>query len=173
MIINVGIKAGTRNLKCYLFYSQFPSIVNLNVGGRHFTTSLSTLTKEPGSLLEAMFRGDKPISMDQDGRYFIDADPDVFTHILNYLRVDLLPPADKALSVYKHALQFGLDSLATKLDSYAQINGETTLLKNKAQYPDYGTILSQLLTQLIYCDTFTFQLPKPPTLYSKLRTQNL
>ena len=145
----------------YLFYSQFPSIVNLNVGGRHLTTSLSTLTKEPGSLLEAMFKGERPISIDQDGRYFIDADPDAFSHILNYLRVDLLPPAETALSVSKYAVHFRIDSLAKKLGSYAQVHGEKELVRHKAQYPNYENILSSVLASVFYYNTFNFQFPQP------------
>ena len=137
----------------FYFYSQFPPIVNLNVGGRHFMTSLSTLKKEPGSLLAAMFTGDEPISMDSDGRYFIDADPDVFFHILNYLRVDLLPPADKALVVYKSALHFGIKSLSNKLGSYAQVNNQEKLLSESQKFED---ITRQVLELLRRFDTFTF-----------------
>ena len=37
--------------------TRLSSIVNLYVGGRRFTTSLQTLTKDPDSMLAAMFSG--------------------------------------------------------------------------------------------------------------------
>ena len=56
-------------------------IVDLNVGGQHFTTSLATLTSRPDTLLEAMFtRWELP--KDKDGRVFIDRSPQHFSAIL-------------------------------------------------------------------------------------------
>lgn len=79
---------------------QFPSIINLNVGGTHFTTRLSTLLSRSESMLCAMFSGSCPIDRDSDGRYFIDRDGKYFSYILNYLRdpinfvisVETIPP---------------------------------------------------------------------------------
>lgn len=62
------------------------SRVELNVGGVRYTTSLSTLTKEEGSLLQAMFRGQHSITPDTDGSYFIDRDGTNFRYVLNFLR---------------------------------------------------------------------------------------
>jgi len=61
-------------------------IIDINVGGKHFTTSRSTLCSIKGSLLEAMFSGRWDIQKDKKGRYFIDRDPTYFEKILNYLR---------------------------------------------------------------------------------------
>ena len=49
---------------------RFPAIINLNIGGRKFTTNLSTLTKDPNSMLAAMFSGRHPILKNQDGRWW-------------------------------------------------------------------------------------------------------
>jgi len=65
---------------------HFPSKIKLDVGGAHFTTSLSTLTQVGGSLFSGMFSGNIKITPDKDGYYFIDRDPTVFPHILNFLR---------------------------------------------------------------------------------------
>ncbi|KAK7500772.1 hypothetical protein BaRGS_00008016 [Batillaria attramentaria] len=62
------------------------SKVELNVGGVRFTTSISTLTKEEGSLLQTMFKGQHSIQPDADGSYFIDRDGTNFRHVLNFLR---------------------------------------------------------------------------------------
>ena len=64
----------------------FPSIVKLNVGGQHFTTSLQTLTRDPYSMLAAMFSGRHEVQTTEDGSFFIDRDGTYFRFILNYLR---------------------------------------------------------------------------------------
>lgn len=58
------------------------TIVKLNVGGHHFTTSLQTLTKDPNSKLAAMFAGEHI----NNGTFIIDRDGTHFRYILNYLR---------------------------------------------------------------------------------------
>ena len=65
---------------------DFPSIVKLNVGGQHFTTSLQTLTRDPNSMLAAMFSGRHEVQTTEDGSFFIDRDGTYFRFLLNYLR---------------------------------------------------------------------------------------
>lgn len=67
--------------------------ITLNVGGKHFTTSRSTLlAKEPLSMLARMFADDNnmylmnPSATDEAGAYLIDRSPEYFEPILNYLR---------------------------------------------------------------------------------------
>lgn len=62
------------------------SKVELNVGGLRFTTSVSTLMKEEGSLFHMMFKGQHLVTPDADGSYFIDRDGTNFRHVLNFLR---------------------------------------------------------------------------------------
>ena len=62
------------------------STINLNIGGRRFTTSLQTLTKDPDSMLAAMFSGKFEVKPSEDGAFFIDRDGKHFRFILNYLR---------------------------------------------------------------------------------------
>jgi len=59
--------------------------VRLNVGGKSFTTSLSTLTSTP-SMLATMFSGKFDISKDDEGEFFVDRDGTHFGYILNFLR---------------------------------------------------------------------------------------
>ena len=66
-------------------------IITLNVGGRVFSTTLTTLLSHPDSVLARMFSNDgsavmPPAMTDASGHYFIDRDPDAFAVILNYLR---------------------------------------------------------------------------------------
>lgn len=60
--------------------------IQLNVGGQIFVTSRSTLTAHNGSFFEAMFSRRWNTRPEEDGCYFIDRDPCVFGHVLNYLR---------------------------------------------------------------------------------------
>jgi len=61
--------------------------IKLDIGGRRFTTSLTTLKSEPDSFLSAMLSGRYELAADQnDGSYFIDRDGNEFHHILNFLR---------------------------------------------------------------------------------------
>ena len=127
---------------CCLF--QFPNVINLNVGGRHFTTHLSTLTKYPNSMLAVMFSGRHPVPIDPEGRCFIDVNGDVFSHILDFLRTEELPPAKDALKVYKTALYFGLQDLADKLCSHSTQLKES-FLKKHILYGDYPDILNEVI----------------------------
>ncbi len=66
-------------------------VVELNVGGRAFTTTRSTLCKHGDSMLAAMFCGDlEPGQTDVQGRFFIDRNGDLFAVIISYLRGELL-----------------------------------------------------------------------------------
>ena len=66
---------------------HFSDVIKLNVGGQIFETSLTTLQKEPDSMLAAMFsKRFKPLQQ-KEGAYFIDRDGTLFRHILNYLRM--------------------------------------------------------------------------------------
>ncbi|KAL0086540.1 BTB/POZ protein [Phycomyces blakesleeanus] len=67
--------------------------IKLNVGGQYFETSLSTLRRDPNSMLAAMFSGNGMISRDPDGSYFIDRDSTYFRLVLNYLRDLRIPPS--------------------------------------------------------------------------------
>ncbi|XP_033095908.1 BTB/POZ domain-containing protein KCTD16-like [Anneissia japonica] len=70
--------------------SSLPSIsqalAELNVGGREFTTTLSTLRKHSGSVIAEMFADPTILVKDNRGKYFIDRDGDLFRYILDYLR---------------------------------------------------------------------------------------
>jgi hypothetical protein len=73
-------------------------IVRLNVGGKIFDTSLETLQKYPKSLLGAAFNDDmRPAEIDQNGDYFFDRDPELFSFILNFYRTGKLPEVTKEL----------------------------------------------------------------------------
>ncbi|ERF69681.1 hypothetical protein EPUS_03673 [Endocarpon pusillum Z07020] len=64
--------------------------ITLRVGERNFVTALATLTGE-SQFFSSMFSGNWHNTKQPDGSYFIDADPDLFAHILRYLRHNMLP----------------------------------------------------------------------------------
>ena len=65
-------------------------IIELNVGGAKFTTSIQTIQEDDESMLYAMFSGKFNLQVDIKGRYFIDRDYTHFRKILNYLRTGQL-----------------------------------------------------------------------------------
>ncbi len=69
---------------------HFSSKINLDVGGHLFKTSVQTLTKDPNSMLAAMFSGRFEMKPSVDGSFFIDRDGTYFRFILNYLRTGKL-----------------------------------------------------------------------------------
>lgn len=91
-------------------------MVKLDVGGRRYKTSKTTLISRPGTMLERMFSGElSPSTMDEEGWYFIDRDGKVFGHILNFLRSGFFPPStlpavEKEL-IGQEALFYGIPEL--------------------------------------------------------------
>lgn len=73
---------------------QLSPVVQINVGGHLYTTSLSTLRKYPNSKLAGLFSGQPKLPTDGEGRFFIDRDGCHFRAILEFLRSDLLPKED-------------------------------------------------------------------------------
>jgi len=67
---------------------KFPKVLELNVGGHFFSTSIETLTRYPQSMLGVMFSGRHTTTKDKDEKYFIDRDGPAFGVILNFLRTD-------------------------------------------------------------------------------------
>lgn len=63
-----------------------PSIIDINVGGHVYTTSLASLTRYPDSMLGVMFSGRRPVAKDSRGCFFIDRDGPMFRYVLNFLR---------------------------------------------------------------------------------------
>ncbi|KAL8611223.1 hypothetical protein ACOMHN_013654 [Nucella lapillus] len=96
--------------------------VHLNVGGKLFATTVSTLTRTDGqSMLARMFtHGDVEwqSAVDDTGAYLIDRSPLYFEPILNYLRHGQLV-LDKSVNpqgVLEEAKFFGLSSLIEQLE---------------------------------------------------------
>ncbi|CAF1196217.1 unnamed protein product [Rotaria sordida] len=96
---------------------MFPNVIDLNVGGFYYTTSLSTLRKYEDSMLAVMFSGRYNLVRDKTGRIFIDRDGRFFGHILNYIRCNQMPTESIALDVLHEAEFFCISSLIVKLEN--------------------------------------------------------
>lgn len=89
---------------------SFP--IKLDVGGKVYKTSLSTLTKED-SMLSRMFSGQgfSP-EKDQDGCFFIDRPGEYFGPLLEYLQTGEFPPIEpqKLKGIVREADFFGVST---------------------------------------------------------------
>ena len=74
--------------------STVQEVVELNVGGKLYTTSLQTLLKDPESLLAKYFDGTEKIPKDANGKCFIDRDGILFSYVLEFLRNGKLTLSD-------------------------------------------------------------------------------
>ncbi|KAG5188989.1 BTB/POZ protein [Tribonema minus] len=106
---------------------RLSAVVELNVGGTPFTTSRSTLTAEPNSMLARMVQGDMPSAEDSQGRIFIDRNGSLFHVVLEYLREYggdhfALPTltADSLARLRREVEFYGLEGLLLVLDNAEQ-----------------------------------------------------
>ncbi|KAL5117893.1 hypothetical protein ACEQ8H_004211 [Pleosporales sp. CAS-2024a] len=65
--------------------AAYPNIITLDVGGRTFKTETATLTNGSG-LFKRQLSPSWSWTPQRDGSYFIDADPDLFAHLLRFMR---------------------------------------------------------------------------------------
>uniref|UniRef100_H2ZIK0 BTB/POZ domain-containing protein KCTD7 n=1 Tax=Ciona savignyi TaxID=51511 RepID=H2ZIK0_CIOSA len=124
---------------------NLPEIVELNVGGYSFTTTLSTLQKCPVSMLSAMFSGRHSVAMDKNGRYFIDRDGTMFHYVLNFLRQSELPPLNDCAKVYHEAQFYNIQPLIEALELMKPIAGEKFRQNFLSHVPHYEENLNILL----------------------------
>ena len=137
-----------RRLIYYFFFFQFPDIIDLNVGGTHYTTTLLTLTKGRDNMLSAMFSGKYTAVCDMDGRYFIDADGANFKHILSYLRYGELPEPALAETVYREAVYFGIHELVEELEKYPAILGKIQRNSFRNSFTGYQECMESILSTI-------------------------
>ena len=90
-------------------------VVLLNVGGRVFATSRSTLEKYPESLLAKLISDNPPEDLCYlDGVIFLDRNPDCFASVLQWMRYEELPEL-VTVSLVKDAAFYGLEDLERQL----------------------------------------------------------
>eukprot|EP00756_Hemistasia_phaeocysticola_P066320 Hpha_TRINITY_DN9152_c0_g1::TRINITY_DN9152_c0_g1_i1::g.94473::m.94473 len=117
-------------------------VVQLNVGGTRFTTTIATLCAEPGSGLAALFRDPGRIPRDHEGRLFLDCDPAPFEVLLKYLRGErfAVKRSDPLLTVVRQqAEMFGLLGFSRLLDA-ALGQGPTPQHPPSPRAPEAGAV---------------------------------
>eukprot|EP00057_Strongylocentrotus_purpuratus_P022553 XP_011677027.1 PREDICTED: BTB/POZ domain-containing protein KCTD4-like [Strongylocentrotus purpuratus] len=90
------------------------SYVGLNVGGKVYQTSRTTLTRDPDSFFALLLSDRIPSARDDEGRYRIDRDGELFRHVLNFLRLQklVLPEGYNELKLLQEEADFfQLDSM--------------------------------------------------------------
>lgn len=118
------------------------SVINLNVGGHFYSTTLETIMKYPESKLSAMFSDEAQTGKVTEGRFFIDRDGVLFRYVLNFLRSGVIAlPRD--FSDYQQLLQeadfYQLPQLYAAIRSYMKKNarGGDILQIRLARGPSY------------------------------------
>jgi uncharacterized protein YjbI with pentapeptide repeats len=97
--------------------NSLPEWVRLDVGGKKFVTTRTTLTKERDSMLAKMFSGQWNSARDEKGAYLIDRSPEYFEPILNYLRTGTIVLDDgvNVEGVLQEAKFFNISSMVDPL----------------------------------------------------------
>jgi hypothetical protein len=139
-------------------------IIKLNVGGKRFTTTLTTLTSDKDSMLAAMFSGRYSLEKDEEGYHFIDRNGEYFSFILDYLRTGQLSSTainDNILTELKKEVQYYQLSAMVDLPSL-----ETAPIMNYSGiYINDDRILSFIDDrQAFFFTNGRYQNPKPYTI---------
>jgi len=139
-------------------------IVDLNVGGILYTTSVDTLTKDPDSLLYKLFSSFDSTSLvkDSKGRVFLDRDGQLFRYILDFLRngrLNLPTNFQEVGGLQSEAEFYGLKQLYIQLTDLDLLAG-SGLLTPKKKRPSAtdmsGSIGGQGHIVVGYRGTFAF-----------------
>ncbi|KAK5583399.1 hypothetical protein RB653_004992 [Dictyostelium firmibasis] len=138
-LVNHGCITGLSSCGAIINNSEW---ISLNVGGRIFSTTRSTIIRDKDSMLAKMFSENWDSAKDINGAYLIDRSPDYFTPILNYLRCGtiIIDESINVEGVYQEARFFNITGMLDKLAS---------LVERKARSTDVFTrkdVISILLT---------------------------
>jgi BTB/POZ domain-containing protein KCTD8/12/16 len=107
-------------------------VIELNVGGSCYATSLKTLISEEKSYFHELFTDNGQISLkDSNNRIFIDRDGQLFRYILDYLRtksLNLPENFNEKQRLKVEAEFYRLPSIITHLDSYYELKNVNQLI---------------------------------------------
>eukprot|EP01104_Vermistella_antarctica_P015985 TRINITY_DN5355_c0_g8_i1.p1 TRINITY_DN5355_c0_g8~~TRINITY_DN5355_c0_g8_i1.p1 ORF type:complete len:351 (-),score=81.89 TRINITY_DN5355_c0_g8_i1:60-1112(-) len=146
-------------------------VVKLNVGGRKFTTTKTTLMGTGGhTYFTGLLSGKFAVTMDEDGAYFIDRNGDYFPVILEFLRSGNLIGTDTIRHdiLYSEVQFYAVESMLAQLDAVQNDIAEEARAKAevKLRYQDEGCYI-HLETGL----AIVFQRLNPPPSLSSPRGQ--
>ncbi|XP_077943798.1 BTB/POZ domain-containing protein KCTD14 isoform X2 [Gasterosteus aculeatus] len=114
---------GTLYTGLFPLWQYHSPVVQLNVGGQMFSTSVSTLRKHPESKLVELLSRPPRARGEAQGHYFIDRDGTHFGAVLEYLRSDRLP-AENIQEVHREAVYYNIQPLVKLLEETPQLFGE-------------------------------------------------
>ena len=112
----------------------FPENIELNVGGKFYSTSVLTLTRDSDSLLGRIFSGRQQLEKDQTGKYFIDRDGVLFRYILDFLRTKKLhlPKDFNEISRLKNEAEFfEISDLELQLDLFSRARERAATIQDE------------------------------------------
>lgn len=121
--------------------------VTLQAGHRFFHTKVDTLVQRSGYFRD-LFSGESLVEKQPDGSIFLDVDPNVFEHLLRYMRYGLFPLAfnqkdghDYKLyaEILKEALKLQLPLLCDWLEGEYYHKCVSWLVSSKVQNVEEGT----------------------------------
>ncbi|PGH08330.1 hypothetical protein AJ79_06017 [Helicocarpus griseus UAMH5409] len=111
--------------RCALDYvSEGP--ITLQVGDRRFKTTVQTLVQKSG-YFKKVFSGPSLTQKFEEGPLFVDADPGLFGHILNYLRRGVFPLKFNATQGH----DYGFYATLLQEAKYFQRHGLVTFLEDQ------------------------------------------
>lgn len=124
-------------------------IVNLNVGGIFFKTTMSTLMKDPGSFLASVVTDRQHAQKNEDGCIYFDRDGARFKHVLNFLRDGSIP--EKVFHKMGEELMveanfFQMESLQKALDLLTQKKaGSLTGVKDGEKFEEIAEKMDSII----------------------------
>lgn len=110
---------------------DFPAIIDVNVGGNVYTTSLASLTRFPDSMLGVMFSGRRPVAKDSRGNFFIDRDGPMFRYVLNFLRSSKLNLPDNFQEFDQLSEEADFYQIPHLIDALNEIKLKRTVTRNQ------------------------------------------
>ncbi|XP_070545632.1 BTB/POZ domain-containing protein KCTD21-like [Ptychodera flava] len=129
----------------YKIHKTSGNMVRLDVGGKVYTTSVTTLTKYSESMLGAMFSGRVPVQTDDSGTFRIDRDGKLFRHVLNFLRSSKLHLPEN-FQEYDQLLDeadfYQIDALTEAVSEMRQQRQSDERLGEPAQYIEFNFLSS-------------------------------
>ena len=146
LLLKMSVNLGLDGLAIEIEKMTKPSLgdwIKLDVGGKIFNISRTTLTQDPDSLLGRMFDPDSrlPPAKMEDGAFLIDAAPSSFPVILHWLRCREVSlgevTVNTALSTAKY---FGLQGLVKALELQGYISKKKTANPPKPLNPELDWI---------------------------------
>ncbi|KAF2658828.1 hypothetical protein K491DRAFT_755909 [Lophiostoma macrostomum CBS 122681] len=108
--------------------SKTPDVIVLDVGGTKYKALRSTLTATSGHLRALLSEEKWTIQKQEDGSIYVEADPEVFCHLLRFMRQPEVYPLFWTLT---EGFDYNLYNLLEKQAVYFQVDGLADWIRKK------------------------------------------